>query len=135
MRYSVKNRIMKKIITIAFILVNLTAFSQVENLSVEDYNKKTSITNKIVLVYFNADWCMPCIKLKPVMEQITVEEKISTEVLSIDVDKNPEISKHFEINTLPLFIIYKNGKKVWENNTALSKPDLKAKIDMYKEKK
>lgn len=126
---------MKKIITIAFILTGFAAFSQVENLSVEDYNKRINVTGKIVLVYFNADWCMPCQKLKPVMEQITAEEKMSTDVLSIDVDRNPEISKHFEINTLPLFIIYKNGKKVWENNTALSKPDIKAKIEMYKEKK
>jgi thioredoxin 1 len=126
---------MKKIITLLLVLFGLTAFSQVENLSVEDYNKRVAATDKIVLVYFNADWCVPCIKLKPVMEQITVEERTSTNVLSIDVDKNPEISKHFEINTLPLFIIYKNGKKVWENNTAISKSDIKAKIDMYKEKK
>jgi thioredoxin 1 len=128
--------IMRVLLSLAFFAgSSFTAFAQEENLSVEDFNRMINRQDKIVLVYFNADWCVPCIKLKPVMEQITAEEKATTNVLSIDVDKNPDISKHFEINTLPLFIIYKNGKKVWENNTALSKPDIKAKVDMYKEKK
>ena len=65
-----------------------------------------------VLVYFSADWCVPCIKLKPTIKQIEEEEKERVEVLNLDVDENPKIATYFEINTLPLFILYKNGKKV-----------------------
>ena len=101
-------------------------------MTVEDYNRKTANTEKIVLAYFHADWCVPCVKLKPTIAQLETEEKEKVEILSIDVDNHPKIALHFEINTLPLFIIYKNGKKVWENNTSLSKADIKKKLDLYK---
>ncbi len=97
-----------------------------------DFLKKTENKDKIVLAYFKADWCAPCIKLKPIIEQLEAEEKEKVEILIIDTDHNKKISQHFEINTLPLFHIYKNGKKVWENNTALSKADLQKKLALYK---
>jgi thioredoxin 1 len=105
---------------------------QDSGLSVEEFYKKVNIKDRIVLVYFHADWCVPCIKLKPAIQQITEEEKATVMVLSLDVDKNPAVSTHFEINTLPLFMIFKNGKKVWENNTALSKVELVKKLDLYR---
>jgi thioredoxin 1 len=122
------------VITALFILFVLTSFKQDEGLSVSAFQKKINGTDKVVLVYFNADWCIPCVKLKPSIEQIKAEEKDGVMVLDLDVDKNPALGLHFEINTLPLFIIYKNGKKMWENNTALTKADLVNKLGIYKEK-
>ncbi len=104
---------------------------QDDGMSIEEYLRKVDNKDKIVLVYFHADWCKPCVKMKPVVEQLQVEEKDKMEVLSIAVDDNPKIALHFEINTLPLFYIYKNEKKVWENNTFMSKADLQKKIRMY----
>lgn len=66
------------------------------------------------------------------MEQLATEEKEKVEILTIDTEENKDLSLHFEINTLPLFFIYKNGKKVWENNTFLSKADIQKKLDLYK---
>jgi len=122
------------VITALFILFVLTSFKQDEGLSVDAFQKKINGTDKVVLVYFNADWCIPCVKLKPSIEQIKTEEKDGVLVMDLDVDKNPALGLHFEINTLPLFIIYKNGKKMWENNTALTKADLVKKLGIYKEK-
>jgi thioredoxin 1 len=105
---------------------------QESGMTVEDYTRKTLNQEKIVLAYFKADWCVPCVKLKPIMEQLSVEEKEKVEILIIDADKNPKVAQHFEINTLPLFILYKNGKKVWENNTALPKTEIQKKLNLYK---
>jgi len=105
---------------------------QDDGMSVEDFLKKTENKEKIVLAYFKADWCAPCVKLKPVMEQLETEEKEKVEILIIDTDANKKIAQHFEINTLPLFHIYKNGKKVWENNTAMGKADIQKKLALYK---
>ena len=102
------------------------------SMTVEDYIKKTQNQEKIVLAYFKADWCVPCVKLKPIMEQLSVEEKEKVEILIIDADKNPKVAQHFEINTLPLFILYKNGKKVWENNTFQPKTEIQKKLNLYK---
>lgn len=103
-----------------------------KGLTLEQYNQKVSYKEKIILVYFNADWCVPCIKLKPVIEQIEAEEKESSRLLKINVDDNPEIATHFEINTLPQFYIYRNGKIVWQYTGILSKKDLSDKLHLYK---
>ena len=104
---------------------------QNDGMSIEEYLRRVDNKEKIVLVYFSADWCVPCVKLKPTIEQLATEEKDHAELINIDVDNNPKIALHFEINTLPLFYIYKKGKKVWENNTSMSKADLQKKIRMY----
>jgi thioredoxin len=106
--------------------------AQDEGLSVGDYLKKVNKNEKTVLVYFYADWCVPCIKLRPVMTELEKEESDKIEILKLDVDKNPEVSLHLEINTLPLFIMYKNGKQIWSNNSSMSKQDLSSKINFYK---
>ena len=84
------------------------------------------------MVYFNADWCVPCIKLKPVVAQIETEEKDKSVLLSLNVDDNPEIATHFEINTLPIFYLYKNGKIVWQHTGIQTKKELSDKINQYK---
>jgi thioredoxin 1 len=108
------------------------SIKQEDGMTVEEYVKKTENKDKIVFVYFKADWCAPCIKLKPAIEQLQTEEKEKVDILVIDVDENKKVATHFEINTLPLFIIYKNGKKVWENNTSLPKAEIQKKLNLYK---
>jgi len=119
------------------ILKNTANLAEEEDpgMTVEEFYRKVNVKDKLVLVYFHADWCVPCIKLQPAIEQITNEEKETVMVLSLDADQNPAITTHFEINTLPLFMIFKNGKKVWENNTAMSKNNLVDKLNLYREKK
>ncbi len=109
----------------------ITKILQDDGLSLEDFDKRVNNKTKIVLVYFSADWCIPCVKLKPIIEQITKEQIKTVDVLELDADKNPKIATHFEINTLPLFVIYKQGKKVWEYNAFISKEDLTSKLDLY----
>ncbi len=108
---------------------------QDSGMTVETFLQKVNNPQKIVLVYFHADWCVPCIKLKPVIEQIESEENAKAEILKLDVDKNPKVAQYFEINTLPLFMIYKNGKKVWEKNMYMEKSDLVSRIHFYSEEK
>jgi thiol-disulfide isomerase/thioredoxin len=48
-------------------------------------------TDKIVLVDFYADWCGPCKKMKPSIEEIAEEMKDKVVVMRIDADQNPDI--------------------------------------------
>ncbi len=101
-------------------------------MSVETYLKKVNDPNRLVLVYFHANWCMPCIKLKPEIDLLETEEQAVCIILRIDTDENPKINEYFEINTLPMFILYKDGKKVWENNGFQTKQQLSSKIGAFK---
>lgn len=103
-----------------------------KGMSVDRYKKRVSNKEKIVLVYFYADWCVPCIKLKPEILSLEIESKEFCNILKIDVDQNPLIAEYFEINTLPMFVIYKNGNKAWENIGFLTKFQIQSKIELYK---
>lgn len=132
---------MKKAITTSLVLLfivfssftlPLTIKQDEKGLTVEQFNQKVSNKEKIVLVYFNADWCVPCIKLKPIIEQTEKEEAEKAIFLKINVDDNPEVATHFEINTLPQFYIYRNGKIAWQHTGILTKKDISDKINLYK---
>lgn len=106
--------------------------SHFQDLSVEEFFKKVNIKDTSVFVYFNADWCVPCVKLKPVIKELEKEYQGKIKFLILDVDKNPQVSLHFEINTLPYFSIYKNSKEVWHKNIFISKEKLAAALNQYK---
>lgn len=118
-----------------FVLVSIFFWpnkQEEKGLTIEQYNKKIVNNEQLVMVYFNADWCVPCIKLKPVIQQLETEEKDRAVFLKLNVDDNPEIATNFEINTLPLFYLYKNGKIVWQYTGIQSKKELSDKINQYK---
>lgn len=101
-------------------------------MTVEEFQKKVAMSKKTILVYFHASWCMPCVKFKPSIDELEIETKEYCEVLKIDTDANPKIAEFFEINSLPMFVIYKDGKKSWENVGLLTKDQVKAKLELYK---
>lgn len=83
---------------------------QSKGISVEEYNKIIN-SAPIVMVDFNATWCGPCKKVKPILEAMEKESKFK--LVSIDVDENNDISTHFKIESIPLMKLYKNGKEVY----------------------
>ncbi|ASS49164.1 MAG: thioredoxin [Candidatus Fluviicola riflensis] len=71
--------------------------------------------DKIVLVDFYAEWCGPCKKMKPSLEEISKEMQATVKIVRIDVDQNPELAKELEIDALPTILIYKNKEISWRN--------------------
>ncbi len=111
---------------------NKKIIKQDKGMTVAEFQKKISQKDKLVLVYFNASWCVPCIKLKPVIAELETETKAYCEVLQLNIDDNPKIAEYYEINSLPMFLFYKNGKMLWENIGILSKSQLQSKIELYR---
>lgn len=58
--------------------------------------------------YFTADWCQPCKKTRPIVEELN-REQTSAGFQIIDVDDNPELVKNFQIQSVPTFILFDNG--------------------------
>jgi thioredoxin len=68
---------------------------------------------KIVLVDFYAEWCGPCKKMKPSLEEISTEMQTTVKVVRIDVDQNLELAKELKIDALPTIYVYKNKQISW----------------------
>lgn len=69
--------------------------------------------NKLVLVDIGATWCPPCRKMLPVIDKVKSQFANKLYFLAVDGGVDMDVMKHLQFETLPTFIIYKNGKEVW----------------------
>ena len=79
--------------------------------------------NDIVLVDFSTEWCVPCKKMKPVVKKIQ-EENPLTKILFIDADVNKKLIQKYNIQAVPVFIVFKNSKEVFRHVGITSKEEL-----------
>ena len=70
--------------------------------------------DKPVLIDFYATWCAPCKAMSPIVEQIGKEMQGEARVLKIDIDKNQALAAQYQIQAVPTFLIFKQGKVVWK---------------------
>ena len=59
-----------------------------------------------------AEWCHPCKKIGPVFESFAKSnEKEGVKFFECDVDEAEEIANEYEVETMPYFLVFKDGKK------------------------
>ena len=76
----------------------------------------------IAAYYFTADWCGPCKKVRPIVEQINQDSTIKFQL--VDVDSEIDLVKSFEIKSVPTFILIKDGEIVNRATGAKTKDQL-----------
>lgn len=75
----------------------------------------------MVLVDFYADWCTPCKKMKPYLDEIgeTMAGKVT--LVRINADNNPQLCKEMGIDGLPVLQLYSNHKMTWTHTGYIDK--------------
>ena len=76
------------------------------------------------IVDFYADWCAPCKKMKPYLEEIEKEMSETVKIVRINVEENKPLCKGLGIEVLPTIEIYKDGVKKWKDTGYKSKAEL-----------
>ena len=84
-----------------------------------------------VLVDFWATWCGPCKSMLPVVEELEADLGDTAKIVKINVDEAPETPQHFNVMSIPTFIIFKGGEAVDTFVGVHSKEDVKAKIEAH----
>ena len=81
-------------------------------------------TDKLVLVDFYAEWCVPCVEMKPFITEISEGMRDKVKVVRINTDDNPELCKELKVDGLPYLVLYKNKNIAWTKTGFVSKEDL-----------
>lgn len=75
------------------------------------------------ILYFTADWCQPCKKVKPIVEELN-REYVPGMFQMIDVDIEKEMAKSFELKSVPTFVLFENGNEINRLTGAQTKQSL-----------
>lgn len=88
-------------------------------------------SQRIVVVDFFAEWCGPCKAMKPVFEKAKQKFADKALMVTIDVDSHEDLSAQYRIQTVPTFILFKNGESVWRHSGVIASAALEGIIEQY----
>lgn len=81
-------------------------------------------SEKPVLVDFFAEWCGPCKMMAPILSNVKSKLGEAATIIKIDVDKNPQAAAAYQVRGVPMFVLFKKGKIVWQQSGAISEKEL-----------
>lgn len=81
-------------------------------------------SDKLVLIDFYADWCAPCRKMKPYLEEISKDMANTVLVIRINADDNLALCKELKIDALPVLQLYKSKTLTWTNTGFIEKAEV-----------
>jgi thioredoxin 1 len=77
------------------------------------------------ILYFTADWCNPCKKVKPIVEELN-RESADVKFQVIDADLELELVKSFEVRSVPTFIVLEDGVEIKRTSGAQTRQQLES---------
>ena len=66
-----------------------------------------------VLVDFFAEWCPPCKRLGPIIEELAGEMAGTVKICKLNVQDLSDLASQFGVMNIPTMILFKNGEEIW----------------------
>jgi rhodanese-related sulfurtransferase len=98
--------------------------ASIKQMSMNEYQQQIA-GKEYVLVDFGAEWCPPCRKMEPIINQFLAEQK-DIFFLKIDGGVHTNIMQQLKVDGLPTFILLKNGEERWRYKGVLTLDELTA---------
>ncbi len=100
------------------------------HVDVTDDTFQTEVLDSQVLTVTDlwAEWCGPCKRLAPILDEISSEYPDKIKIAKLDVDSNPNIPMQFGVMGIPTLLVFKDGKLVETIVGYLPKERLLAKL-------
>jgi thioredoxin 1 len=99
------------------------------HLNESNFKKEVLEAKSLVVVDFWAGWCGPCKMIAPIVEELSNEYAHKVKIAKVDIDDNSDIATQYGIMSIPTVMFFKNGKAVAQTVGAVSKAELKRKIE------
>ena len=99
------------------------------NVTDESFKADVLESDKPVLVDFWAEWCGPCKMIGPSLEEISEELADKVTIAKMDIMENTGIPGEIGVQSIPLMVLFKDGKAVAQKLGAAPKSQLKGWIE------
>jgi thioredoxin 1 len=83
-----------------------------------------------VIVDFWAPWCGPCRQVSPIVEQIAVMREGAYKVVKINIDEEPALAQRYEVQSIPMIGLFRDGRLERSSLGAKPRPQLEADLGM-----
>ena len=81
------------------------------------------LKNKLLLVDFWAEWCGPCKSMHPIFSRMA-KKYDHVRFARVNVDNSQDIAARFNVQSIPTFIMFKNGENVQQMVGAVGEPGI-----------
>jgi thioredoxin 1 len=107
------------------------ASDKVQTLTDANFETTVNGTSAPILVDFWAEWCGPCRRLAPTVDELANDYDGRVVVAKMNVDENPATPMRFSIRGIPTLLLFKGGQLVDQVVGLADKEQLKKMIDRH----
>ena len=93
-----------------------------------DFDATVMDADTPVLVDFWAPWCGPCKMIGPFLDELALEYSQKLKICKINVDDSSQVATEYGIMSIPTLVFFKSGQIISQSVGALSKSELKTRI-------
>ena len=107
------------------------ASDKIQTLTDANFETTVQQTSQPILVDFWAEWCGPCRRLAPTVDELANDYNGRLVVAKMNVDENPATPMRFSIRGIPTLLLFKGGQLVEQVVGLADKASLKNLIDKH----
>ncbi len=96
----------------------------------DNFEEQVLASDLPVIVDYFADWCGPCRRLGPVIEEIAAERAGSVKVAKVNVDEQPGLAAQAGVQSIPFVVLYRDGTPAARSLGALPKRELEQALEL-----
>ncbi len=104
----------------------MASVSELTNTEFEGFIKEG-----VVLVDFFAEWCMPCVMMGPIVDELSEKYKGKIKFGKINIEDNQPLAQKYKVSSIPNFVLFKDGKVLEQFIGSMSTEDFEEKLNEY----
>ena len=89
------------------------------------------IKKGLVFIDFFAEWCMPCVMMAPIVEEVSEKFEKKIKFGKVNINDNEALANKFSVSSIPNFILFKDGKKIEQFVGAMDAEELEFKLKKF----